>query len=138
MGRIGLFFPGLALLALTATSYGLVYDVFLKEGKSIFNLHREGNNRVLEETRLGEKLPLFKTFKVELKGGKIVLRWQTGDPRVEKILIITDGGLFEETAQREVEIKKSLCGREIKVYPVGRDGKIGLPAEVKLYGDSSL
>ena len=136
MGKGGLLFSLLGLFI--STSYGLVYDVFLKEGKSIFNLHTDGESKVLQETRLGEKLPLFKTFKVELKGGKIVLRWQAADQKVEKILIITDGGLFEETAQRVVEIKKSLCGREIKVYPVGRDGKIGLPAEVKLYNDSSL
>ncbi len=138
MGKEGLLYSFLGIFVLSVPSYGFVYDVFLKEGKCIFNLHREGKNKVLEETRCGEKIPLFKTFRVEQRGRKILLIWQPSDPDVEKVLIITDGGLFEETSRKVVQLKTSKVVKEIKVYPISRDGRVGLPASVRLERENNF
>lgn len=122
------------IFVIPLSSFGLVCDVFLKKGDKVLNLHREGKNLIVEETRIGENLPLFKTFKVEYKNGKLLLEWKPSNPSVEKVLIITKNGKVETVSSKRVEISPSQSGELIRVYPLGRNGKLGLPAEVRLGG----
>ncbi len=118
----------------SSTAYGLAYDVFLKEGKKVVNLHREGKNLVVEEAPIGEGLPLFETFKVECRKGKLLLEWKPSDPSVEKVLVVTDGGKIKITTSRRLEFPAAKGGKFLRIFPVGEDGKIGLPAEVEIDG----
>ena len=134
MGKVFLHLTLAGVLTLPLSSFGVVCDVFLKKGGKVLNLHREGKNLVVEETGIGENLPLFKTFEVKVEGGKLLLEWKPSDPSVERVLIVTDTGKVETLTSRRVEIPTNHLGEIIRVYPIGSNGEIGLPAEVRLGG----
>ena len=131
---IPLFLTLAGLVLISSTAYGLVYDVFLKEGKRIVNLHREGKNLVVEEIPIGGRLPLFETFKVERVGKKLFLEWKSLNHSVKKVLVITDKGGIKVTTSRKLEIPIPRDVNLLRIFPIGKDGEIGLPAEVRLGG----
>jgi len=124
----------LGVAILSQTLFGLGYDVLLKREGKVFNLLKADNGSVEESLPLRGNLPLFSHFEVKEEKGKLFLVWKTSNPSVEGILIVTDVGKVIRSSKSRLTLKVPQGVRFLRVYPVDRNGRLGLPAEVYLDG----
>ncbi len=124
----------LSFFSLFSTSFGLTFEVFLKKGSKFIVVNKSGGNLTVEETRLGEELPLFSYFDVKEINGKLLVVWKPSDPSVEKVLVLTDTGNYKFCSSERIILKPPKGTKLIRIFPLGKGGKIGFPAEVKMEG----
>lgn len=126
------------ILLLISPIWAIDFNALLKKGNKVINIIHDGNISTIEELPLKGNIPIFSTFKVELKGRKVLLKWKSANSSVTKILIITDLGDLKIFSSKNVKLYISKNVNLIRIFPVGKKGKLGLPVEIYIRNKDTL
>jgi len=119
-----MFFPFLG--------FTLRVEVFIKQNGEIFRVI-ENDGSILKEkiNFIWKEFPLFTHFKVKKTKGEVAIAWRGN---FEDCLLVTNKGDFIKLTQNTLKIKSDKELKYIQIFPLGSDGKPGLPARVQLEG----
>jgi len=112
--------------------FSLRVEVFVKQNGEIFKVI-ENNGSVLKEklNLKWKELPLFTHFEVKKTKDGVVIAWKGN---FKRCLLVTNKGDFIKLTKNTLKIKPDKELKLIQIFPLGGDGKPGLPASVQLGG----